>query len=336
MSYNFCTLFDKNFLYKGLALHESLLENCDDFHLWILCMDEITYKTLNLVKPEKTTLISLSEIESVDLLNIKKTRSYVEYLWTLSSNLCWFILSNKPALESIAYLDADLYFFSSPKKIYEEIEKDSIGIIPHRLGDDRKPKEQSVGKYNVGMVIFKNDESGKACLEWWKDRCNEWCYNRLENDRFGDQKYLDYFSELFGGVRVIENKGADLAPWNIGRFAVSLKNRKVLIDDDELIFFHFSSFKIYPHNRLLTFGPITPYLYTNWSKAKLYIYKPYAKSLYRAIEKVGKIDASFNYGLTQRPTKHKQQLYEFYINSLESPLRYILKPVKNLIKKILQ
>ena len=63
MKYNFCTLFDRNYIYKGLALHTSLLHHRPDFHLWILCMDDITFNILEKLKLEKASLIRIDEFE---------------------------------------------------------------------------------------------------------------------------------------------------------------------------------------------------------------------------------------------------------------------------------
>ena len=44
---NLCTLSDKNYFRYGLAMHDSLLEQCEqDFTLYYLCLDDETYDTL--------------------------------------------------------------------------------------------------------------------------------------------------------------------------------------------------------------------------------------------------------------------------------------------------
>lgn len=335
MNYNFCTLFDKNFLFKGLALYESIASNCQNFKFWILCLDDTTYSIVKKLNLKNVIPLPLGEFEDSELKKVKKTRSLVEYYWTLSSNLPSFVLKKNPNLDHITYLDADLFFYSSPQKIYEELGEDSIAIIPHRIIATRKEKEKAMGKYNVGMLIFKNDERGRACLEWWRQKCNEWCYNKVEEDRFGDQKYLDYFEQLFSGVKVIENKGADVAPWNIGDYKISRYEEKTFVDSDELIFFHFSGFKLYPYSRFLPYGPITSYGYTNWSLARKYIYKPYAMSLYRAIESIRSIDKDFIFGLTLRAGKIIV-LKEFFYNGLVSPVKYMFKTILFSIKSTLK
>jgi hypothetical protein len=55
--------------------------------------------------------------------------------------------------------------------------------------------------------------------KWWEDRCIEWCFARLEDGKFGDQKYLDDWPDRFKNeVHVLENKELLLAPWNATRF----------------------------------------------------------------------------------------------------------------------
>ena len=92
MIYHFCTLFDKNYLFRGLALHKSLLKNCPEFKLWILCMDDITYEILIKMQLDKVELIRLSEFEDHELIKTKISRTQVEYCWTCTPSLLLYIL----------------------------------------------------------------------------------------------------------------------------------------------------------------------------------------------------------------------------------------------------
>jgi len=170
MRYNFCTLFDKNYLYRGLALYNSLIRYCPNFKLWILCMDNITYKILCDMNLKKVTLISLSEFEDQELLKVKRERQAGEYCWTCTPSLPLYILKKHSNLEMIAYLDSDLYFYSSPEPIYEEFRNKSIMIIPHRFSPEKQYLKEKAGKYNVGMLIFKNNKNGLDCLKWWRKK----------------------------------------------------------------------------------------------------------------------------------------------------------------------
>lgn len=331
---HFCTLFDKGFLIKGLALHESLMRHAGDFTLWILSMDEESTAVLEKLHLPNVRLLTLADVEDDALRAARGNRSPRKYCFTLSPSLPLYILEHND-IESVTYLDADLYFFSSLEVIYEETGHNSIMIIPHRLGPARKEKEKQVGKYNVGMLIFKNDENALACLRWWREQCIRYCTDEQTAELYDDQKFLDYFEEKFKGVHVLRNLGANLAPWNIERENVKKKSGTVYVGADPLVFFHFSGFALYPRSRSLPYGPRTFHEYTRSSLLKTSVYRPYALCLYRMLATVRHIESGWNYGLAPRPGFGKSA-EEFFYNSLYYPAWRLARTVLSPFIKMLQ
>ncbi len=322
MHYEFCTLFDKNYLTRGLSLYNSLLKHCPDFKLWILCMDDNCFQMLKKLELEKAELIQLKNFEDPELLKAKCNRSHGEYCWTCTPSICLYVLRNNKKLKTITYLDSDLFFYSSPLPIYEEFNNNSIMIIPHRLPSFKKKKEEEAGKFNVGMLIFRNNTNGLNCLNWWRRKCNEWCFNYVENNKYGDQKYLDEFPKKFPDVHILQHIGANVAPWNIRNYKITKKNKETYIDNSILIFYHFYQFKIHPRSHWLLPCPSDSHYITKNSQYN-YIYKQYIKSMYGAIKKVKKINNNFPLGTLQRQS---------LITGLKEANLYKLK---NIIKKII-
>lgn len=295
-SLQFCTYFDKNYLIKGLAMYRSLQRCLDNFVMWILCFDEFTFAALGRLQLENARLISLSEFENGDdaLLTAKKTRTPKEYCWTVTPSLPLFVLKKNPDIESVTYLDADLLFFSDPRPIYTEFEGKSILVIKHRYSPRYSYFEELSGIYNVALLAFRNDKHGVECLRWWRDRCNEWCYCRMENGKFGDQKYLDGWTERFHDVVVLQHKGANLAPWNIDNYVLRKSDGRISVDDDELIFFHY-------HGTSQT-GPANIELPKGYNVTKQYIdfiYRPYTHSLHHALQEIKGCYPDFCYGIAK-------------------------------------
>jgi hypothetical protein len=155
-------------------------------------------------------------------------------------------LRNYPEVDIITYLDADLFFFSDPTPIYQEFGEKSILIVGHRFPPHLKKLEKH-GIYNVGLLSFRKDNEGLRCLNWWRYKCLEWCYDRVEGNRFADQKYLDDWPTRFSQVAVLQHKGANLAPWNMANYCIWLKNKQVMVDEFPLIFFHFHNLRTLSH-----------------------------------------------------------------------------------------
>ncbi len=290
--YHFCTYFDKNFLTRGLGLYFSLKKQNIEFRFFILCLDKETYEILKKLNYSELRLIKLSQIEIFypDLISVKEERTKVEYYWTLTPFLLLFILKKWPSIDTIAYLDADLYFYNNPKYLYKEFGNNSVFIIPHRLKGLDKKYEKRWGKYNVGLIMFRNDKNGTKCLNWWSDKCLEWCYYKVEENRAGDQKYLDYFSQLFEGVLSSKNHGAGIGNWNLHYYNYHMNRGHISISpsNEKVIFCHFNQVMI-----LNKYGWI---INKSISKTSRILLKPYANSIYKAIKKVEEIQTNFQYG----------------------------------------
>ncbi len=315
MSYNFCTLFDKNYLYKGLALYNSLTRNCNDFKLFILCMDDITYNLLQKIDLEKVELISLEEFEDPELVKIKNTRTWAEYCWTCTASLILFLLKKYSDLEMITYLDADLFFYSNPSPVFDEFDGDYIFITEHNPSRELE-RLLIYGKYNVQFIIFRNNSEGVRTLDWWRKKTISRCYSRRwgKNMQGGDQIYLNDWPARFKKVHVLQNKKLCLAPWNVNKYILTSRNKDIYVDDTKLIFYHFHSFEINGFNKFT----LADGAYKIPKSARELIYRPYIEELKSIIQYVTKLDPNFKYGIIRRNIKKrvkfftKKILYNYY------------------------
>ncbi|MBI3600078.1 MAG: glycosyl transferase [Nitrospinae bacterium] len=270
---NFCTYFDSNYLVKGLALYRSLVRHAMPFRLWVLCFDNPTYEILQKLSLPQVNPILLSDFEHGDeqLLKAKGNRLMIEYYFTCTSSLPLYIFKNYSDVDIITYIDADLFFFSKPSPIYEEMGGNSVLIIGHRFPSSLSHLKM-YGIYNVGFLSFRRDDAGLACLSRWREQCLEWCYDRVEDGRFSDQKYLDDWPTNFSRVAVLQHKGAGLSPWNLANYHLEMDNGQVVVDNEPLIFFHFHDLK---QLRQWLYDPcLTQYGICASSFLKRYIYGP--------------------------------------------------------------
>ena len=234
----------------------SLRRNAPNVVVWVLCLSDLTFELFTRLNEPGVVPIRLSDLEEGDeQLQAAKNdgRSPVEYYFTCTPTLIRYVMRQVNELDSITYLDGDLGFFSDPGPIFEEMGDESVVIIEHRFpkGQERR---HVYGTYNVGWLTFRADARGRAALEWWRERCLEWCFDRVDeaNERFADQRYLDKLPRLFEGIHVLANRGANLAPWNVGGATIDISDGRVLVDESyPLIFYHFHGLKQASPNRFV-------------------------------------------------------------------------------------
>lgn len=277
---NFSTLFNVNYLAKGITLYNSLVRTCPSFHLYIFAFDDVTYKILTEKNLSNATIVSLQQLENELLLGVKRERSVAEYCWTCTPFTIKYCIENFN-LDNCTYIDADTFFYEDPTVLIKEMGNNSVLITPHNY----HPKyDQSAvsGIYCVQFTTFKNTDAGMKVLNWWAQACLKWCYARYEDGKMGDQKYLDSWPYMFEGVYICKNKGAGLAPWNVLNYEFKKINNKITINDNALIFYHFHDLKYLSDDSWFLGGyEISNDFIEN-------IYKPYILSLSETSELIKK------------------------------------------------
>ena len=244
VKHTYCTYFDIRYLDKGLCLYDSLRKQLGDVELWVLCLDSEVRDTLKRLDLPGIRTLSLGELERADpaFNACRNNRRLVEYYFTSTPCLIRHLLGHAPHLGWVTYLDSDLFFFASPAPILEEMDAGDVAIIPHRFPESKLHLE-IYGKYNVGWVSFRKSRAGMRCVEWWRQRCLDWCRDVPENGKFADQKYLDHFQEVTKKVVILSHPGANLAPWNLANYTITKCRDHIEVDGEDLIFFHFHDCK---------------------------------------------------------------------------------------------
>ena len=267
---------------RGLALIESLRKLGDKSEINVIALDDKTFQSLNKIFLYNCKIHPLESIYSSypEITSSMQGRSKIEIYFTLTPFFIDYIFRSMPDNDCLIYLDADLYFFEKPNfELFSS--HSSIFIIPHILNLKHRFKFFKFGIFNVGCIGFKKDSTSNSAILWWRDSCLNWCYDRVEKDRFADQKYLDFFPILFEGVNILQNPGLNVAPWNLKYSNIKFEQGSFWVDvSHKLIFYHFHGLKIF---KFFYLSNLYLYSKTLLSKDIRYLYSNYIETM-RQIE----------------------------------------------------
>jgi|688.fasta_scaffold170973_2 hypothetical protein len=228
---NFCSYFDKNYLSKFLVLRDSFANlNCDII-FYVLPLDDFSYNFLKNKNFKNVIICNLNELEKKfpDLNKIKNTRTNIEYYFTLSPYLPIF-LQEKFNLEKLSYIDVDSFFFKNPNFFYKSLKIYSIILIKQNF-------KEKYGKFNVGWISYNFlHQDTKKILEKWKIECTNWCYDKVEKNRYADQKYLDDWPLLSNDIIICDPKVSMFSPWDS-------KNKCLIKNIENFYCYHFQGLK---------------------------------------------------------------------------------------------
>ena len=291
----YCSTFDSNYLARAIVLYDSIINKNQNALFAFCCIDDESACLLQALALPRSIVVPIQIYAPKELLALKSIRPYGEFCWTLKPVAQRYLLDIFPYSEWVIYVDADMMCFGNPDFCLPSINY-HYSITPHRFHKDHAMFEDAVGKYNAGYVAARNSLNGKAIIDYWMEKCIESCSANPSENIYGDQKYLNQFSNQVDGIYICDARGVNAAPWNIMNYQLIIYKNKVQIDGDQLLLYHFQGFRVFENGiaSLYTGKWIIP------NNIIINIYTPYIEALMLAYKKIKTVDPKFSGGVYPR------------------------------------
>jgi hypothetical protein len=307
MQYNFCTLFDRSYMTRGLALYHSLERHCaQDFTLTILCIDVETRDILAKLRLPHARLVLVEDLGDPELVAVRETRPRREFCWTCPGSLMLSLLAEVDDRAIVTYLDADLAFYSDPQPIFDELGDKEILIHGHRYAPRYAFSVHTSGIFNVGLIAVRNAPEGRRCMERWRAQCIELCIYAPDEGYCGDQKYLDEWPSLYTSLVILQHPGAALAPWNVENHVISQSGEQPTVDGKPLIFYHYHALVVLIATLFGRCFVLPSVSYSVGRAERRLLYRPYVRMLREA-------QAEIDYAAPASLQRQAPSIHELYI-----------------------
>jgi hypothetical protein len=159
--------------------------------------------------------------------------------------VCKFLLKY---YAKVVYLDPDILVFNSLSVVIDELDEASFVITPHALcspADSLRPSDQDFlrfGLYNLGFFGATREAVESGLLDWWHNKLIEECFYEPSSGFGVDQKFVDLIPVYFENVKILRNKGLNVAFWNLHERNIVLSDDGYFAGSSPIIFVHFSSY----------------------------------------------------------------------------------------------
>ncbi|WP_338646043.1 hypothetical protein V5J73_11585 [Flavobacterium sp. KS-LB2] len=245
------TICSNNYLAQAKTLGDSLFEKNPNYKFIIgLCdelSNEIDYSFFGNIE-----ILPVSQINIYCFDEIIKKYDIIELNTSIKPSFFKYFINKYEDLETIIYFDPDIQIFDNLLLLEEHLKENDVLLTPHILNpigvDNLSPYENlflNFGIYNLGFLgLNPKSQNALNLLDWWEDKTLKIGFNRVAQGLFVDQLWLNLAPIFFKKVKVLEEYGFNVAPWNLHeRNTIELVDDKcIMVDGSRLVFYHFSSY----------------------------------------------------------------------------------------------
>jgi hypothetical protein len=245
------TCFDSKYAALGLGMLESLFKHATrPVDLYVLALDSAVVLIIRAALPEIADCWDAVEIVrehdiltagGADLEAAHATHSRREWCWMTGSQITEYAMrKTQEEGEHVVYVDADYHWFRDIREVVDEMRGKSLGFQPHAHLPEEDARLGGNGRYNVGIVGFRADVTGRSAVADWARWCREWCHegvgDRTRGQYCGDQGYLDRIAVMWASdLAEFRRPGLVTAPWNLRGHAIQ---PGPMSDGDPLVAYH--------------------------------------------------------------------------------------------------
>ena len=111
---------------------------------------------------------------------------------------------------------------------FGEIGSAPVVMVEHRFSPNYADKV-CFSRFNVGWNTFDRSSVASKALHWWAESCLEWCYDRVEGEKFADQGYLTVLHRNTPETHILQYPGINLAEYNLDNYDSYILPRKDLL-----------------------------------------------------------------------------------------------------------
>lgn len=258
------TICSNNYLAQAFTLGDSLLQSNPDYTFLIgLCdqrNEQVDYSTIS-----KYPIVDVQQIGIDSLDDMASRYNIIELNTSVKPFFFKYLLNTYAHADRVLYIDPDIYVYDSFKLIDDAFDEFAFQLTPHILSpiplDGKHPGENfflKYGIYNLGFLGLKRTPEVMDFLNWWADRLVLFCYKRVKDGLFVDQKWIDFVPVYWKDVKIWDHPGMNMAYWNFHERSLTQRGDQYWVNQSSpLIFFHFSSIKANQPNIERSQGRVT-------------------------------------------------------------------------------
>lgn len=241
------TIVAKNFLPQARTLGDSIKQIYPDMPFHILLVDEVRDDWD--LSHERYPTVEVKDIGIPAYHDMAFKYDLVEFA-TSTKPFFFNYLFERYGYNKIIYLDPDIYVYNKLDSIFDALESHFIVLTPHVIDIARSGQgaisEESilfVGTYNLGFIGLNSSKEARTVVDWWKSRLSNKGYADRWDALHVDQKWMDLIPGFFDkGVLISRHPGMNVSHWNMHERELTVTSSGYYLNDQPLIFFHFSGF----------------------------------------------------------------------------------------------